>query len=86
MSLTPSLCSHLTQPLFLVIFVAGTRFYTIVKPKKEAARLYLHVPVVIVVSIVPPCVRLALLATPSAVGVACETRYLRAGIIGGYKF
>ena len=32
-----------------VVFVAGTRFYIINKPKKEAALLYLKVPLCIVV-------------------------------------
>ena len=33
-----------------VIFVAGTRFYVVKKPKKEAALLYLNVPLSIAVS------------------------------------
>ena len=39
-------CDHFSPA---VIFVAGTRFYIINKPKKEAALLYLKVPLCIMV-------------------------------------
>ena len=36
--------------LYAVIFIAGTRFYVIKKPKRETALLYLKVPLSIAVS------------------------------------
>ena len=41
------LCAHI-----IVVFVLGTRFYVILKPKREAARLFLDIPACIAVSII----------------------------------
>ena len=42
--------SEQTVSLCAVIFVLGTRYYIIVKPKREAAMLFLNVPACVAVS------------------------------------
>ena len=44
--------TYIISDIHTVIFIVGTKYYVIIKPKRESARLFLDIPLCVAVSII----------------------------------